>query len=115
MANDNMETATLAAGCFWCVEAVFDDLKGVEDVVSGYSGGHKDNPHTRKYVPRRPATPRSHRSHSTRTSFHMLIFFAFFLACTIRRSSTVRATISAPHTAQRSFITRRSRSKSPKR
>src|SRR6478672_4186593 len=39
-----LETATLAAGCFWCVEAVFDDLVGVEDVVSGYSGGHKDNP-----------------------------------------------------------------------
>jgi peptide-methionine (S)-S-oxide reductase len=38
------ETATLAAGCFWCVEAVFDDLKGVRDVVSGYSGGHKENP-----------------------------------------------------------------------
>ena len=41
---DNLETATLAAGCFWCVEAVFDDLRGVEDVVSGYSGGHADNP-----------------------------------------------------------------------
>lgn len=40
----NLETATLGAGCFWCVEAVFDDLKGVEDVVSGYSGGHKENP-----------------------------------------------------------------------
>jgi peptide-methionine (S)-S-oxide reductase len=40
----NLETATLGAGCFWCVEAVFDDLRGVEDVVSGYSGGHKDNP-----------------------------------------------------------------------
>jgi peptide-methionine (S)-S-oxide reductase len=39
-----METATLAAGCFWCVEAVFDDLGGVEDVVSGYSGGHTENP-----------------------------------------------------------------------
>jgi len=38
------ETATLAAGCFWCVEAVFDDLRGVKDVVSGYSGGHKDDP-----------------------------------------------------------------------
>ncbi len=41
---DNIETATLAAGCFWCVEAIFDDLKGVEDVVSGYSGGHTENP-----------------------------------------------------------------------
>ncbi len=39
-----METATLGAGCFWCVEAVFDDLRGVHDVVSGYSGGHKDHP-----------------------------------------------------------------------
>ncbi|MCD9185857.1 MAG: peptide-methionine (S)-S-oxide reductase MsrA [Pyrinomonadaceae bacterium] len=40
----NLETATLAAGCFWCVEAVFDDLQGVTDVVSGYSGGHTENP-----------------------------------------------------------------------
>lgn len=39
-----LETATLAAGCFWCVEAVFDDLQGVEDVVSGYSGGHTEDP-----------------------------------------------------------------------
>lgn len=44
MDTKNLETATLAAGCFWCVEAVFDDLIGVEDVVSGYSGGHKENP-----------------------------------------------------------------------
>jgi len=44
MNNSNMETATLAAGCFWCVEAIFDDLKGVEDVVSGYSGGHTESP-----------------------------------------------------------------------
>jgi peptide-methionine (S)-S-oxide reductase len=40
----NLETATLAAGCFWCVEAVFDDLKGVEDVMSGYSNGQTLNP-----------------------------------------------------------------------
>lgn len=39
-----METATLAGGCFWCVEPVFDDLRGVKDVVSGYSGGHTENP-----------------------------------------------------------------------
>ncbi len=39
-----LETATLAAGCFWCVEAVFDALQGVEDVVSGYAGGHTKNP-----------------------------------------------------------------------
>ena len=39
-----LETATLAAGCFWCIEAVLDDLKGVEDVVSGYSGGTTIDP-----------------------------------------------------------------------
>ncbi len=44
MENQHLETATLAAGCFWCVEAVFDDLVGVEDVISGYSGGHTLNP-----------------------------------------------------------------------
>ena len=36
--------ATLAGGCFWCLEAVFDQLKGVESVESGYSGGHVPNP-----------------------------------------------------------------------
>lgn len=44
MGDINLETATLAGGCFWCVEAVFDDLEGVEDVISGYTGGHKANP-----------------------------------------------------------------------
>jgi len=44
MEEKRLETATLGAGCFWCVEAVFDDLKGVTDVVSGYSGGHTENP-----------------------------------------------------------------------
>ncbi len=38
------EIATLGAGCFWCVEAIFQDLKGVSKVVSGYSGGHVKNP-----------------------------------------------------------------------
>ena len=38
------ELATLGGGCFWCLEAVLKDLKGVERVVSGYAGGHVDNP-----------------------------------------------------------------------
>jgi peptide-methionine (S)-S-oxide reductase len=42
--SQSMETATLGAGCFWCVEGVYQELKGVEKVVSGYSGGHKENP-----------------------------------------------------------------------
>lgn len=40
----NLETATLAGGCFWCLEAIFDDLIGVTDVVSGYSGGKVKDP-----------------------------------------------------------------------
>jgi peptide-methionine (S)-S-oxide reductase len=38
------QTATLAGGCFWCLEAVYEQLKGVEKVVSGYAGGKVDNP-----------------------------------------------------------------------
>ncbi|MBU6175350.1 MAG: peptide-methionine (S)-S-oxide reductase MsrA, partial [Planctomycetes bacterium] len=39
-----VESITLGAGCFWCVEAVFQRVKGVEKVVSGYTGGAKPNP-----------------------------------------------------------------------
>lgn len=39
-----METATLAGGCFWCIETIFNDLKGVDKVVSGYSGGKVKDP-----------------------------------------------------------------------
>ncbi|MDD2197742.1 MAG: peptide-methionine (S)-S-oxide reductase MsrA [Bacteroidales bacterium] len=44
MSTDNFEVATLGAGCFWCVEAVFLRLKGVHKVESGYSGGKISNP-----------------------------------------------------------------------
>src|SRR5260370_8542012 len=38
------DVATLAGGCFWCLEAAFQELRGVEQVVSGYAGGHVPNP-----------------------------------------------------------------------
>jgi peptide-methionine (S)-S-oxide reductase len=44
MADKYLETATLGGGCFWCVEAVYEQLQGVEKVVSGYSGGPSPNP-----------------------------------------------------------------------
>jgi len=39
-----LEKATLGGGCFWCLEAVYENVKGVEEVVSGYAGGHTENP-----------------------------------------------------------------------
>ena len=44
----NIETATLAGGCFWCLEAVFLELNGVEQVISGYSGGAVESPSYRE-------------------------------------------------------------------
>jgi peptide-methionine (S)-S-oxide reductase len=48
MEHDDMatrrDTAVLAGGCFWCLEAVFAELRGVHAVVSGYAGGHVDQP-----------------------------------------------------------------------
>jgi peptide-methionine (S)-S-oxide reductase len=40
----NLSVATLAGGCFWCLEAVFDELNGVQSVESGYTGGQVPNP-----------------------------------------------------------------------
>lgn len=42
--KNNLETVTFAGGCFWCTEAIFKRLKGVESVVSGYTGGEREKP-----------------------------------------------------------------------
>lgn len=42
--TDSLQTAYFAAGCFWCVEAIFESIEGVSEVVSGYSGGTEKNP-----------------------------------------------------------------------
>lgn len=42
--SEKIDTATFATGCFWCTEAIFEELKGVLKVTSGYSGGQVENP-----------------------------------------------------------------------
>jgi len=48
--TNKLETATFAGGCFWCTEAIFEQLKGVSKVVSGYSGGTIKNPAYREVI-----------------------------------------------------------------
>lgn len=42
--KEGLKTAYFASGCFWCVEAIYESVKGVEESVSGYAGGHTENP-----------------------------------------------------------------------
>lgn len=42
--KDNKARAYFASGCFWCVEAIYESIEGVDEVISGYSGGHTKNP-----------------------------------------------------------------------
>lgn len=44
MPTETHETATLGGGCFWCLEAVYQEVPGVHEVVSGYAGGHVEDP-----------------------------------------------------------------------
>ena len=46
--DSSLQETTLGGGCFWCVEAVFEEIKGIEDVISGYSGGKIKNPSYRE-------------------------------------------------------------------
>ena len=50
MTTNNLQVATFGGGCFWCTEAVFQEVKGVEKVVSGYSGGHTPDKPTYRQI-----------------------------------------------------------------
>src|SRR5512144_1162690 len=44
MTEKRRETATLAGGCFWCLDAVYREVRGIEEIVSGYTGGRRPSP-----------------------------------------------------------------------
>ena len=50
MSNKNLQQATIGGGCFWCIEAVYREIKGIEEVISGYSGGNAPGRPTYKEV-----------------------------------------------------------------
>lgn len=86
---DNMEKATLAAGCFWCTEAVFQRLDGVEKVFSGFTGGTIKNPAYREIITGRTGHAESIEIHfdPSKISFQelLLVFFATHDPTTLNR------------------------------
>ena len=50
MENSEVQKATFAGGCFWCMEKPFEELSGVSAVVSGYTGGTTENPNYKNYM-----------------------------------------------------------------
>ena len=96
--NQPMETLTLGAGCFWCVEAVFEQVKGVSKVRSGYMGGQVAQPTYREVC-----TGRTGHAEVVQFSFDpsvvsMRICWRFFLEPMTRQRSIVKAKMSGLNT-----------------
>lgn len=79
MENKNTEVATLAAGCFWCTEAVFQRVEGVHKLVSGFTGGNIKNPPYREVVQGRTGHAEAIQLHfdPSVTSYEELLFIFF--------------------------------------
>ena len=98
--------ATLAGGCFWCTEAVFKDVIGVESVESGYIGGHHRRPHLSSQV----CDGDTGHAEAIRDRLRSRASWRYWATCstsssprTIRPSSTARATTSARSIARAIF------------
>jgi methionine-S-sulfoxide reductase len=111
--SSQKEVTTLGGGCFWCLEAVYDDLIGVESVVSGYAGGHVPNPTYEQVC----AKKTGHAEVVQVTFDPALITFREILQVffTIHDPTTliVRATMWVRSTAPPSFITTKRKRKRP--
>lgn len=108
-----LETATLAGGCFWCLEAVYDQVIGVQDVVSGYTGGHVPNPTYRQVCDGNTghAEAVQIRFDPSQISYRELleIFFSIHDPTTLNRQGPM----SAPSTVRRSSTIRKSSGRLP--
>ncbi len=96
------EVAVLAGGCFWCTEAVFLDVIGVEKVESGYTGGHTANPSYKQVCGGDTGHAEAIRITSIPSSSATTICSTSSSPRTIRRSSIARAMTSGRNTARRS-------------
>lgn len=79
MNDKTMEVATLAGGCFWCTEAVFERLEGVKNVISGFTGGTIKNPAYREIITGRTGHAEAVEIHFNREmiSFEELLYVFF--------------------------------------
>lgn len=79
MSDNNLEIATFAGGCFWCTEAVFERVEGVEEVISGFTGGNIKNPAYREVVSGRTGHAEAVEVHfrPNVVSFEELLFIFF--------------------------------------
>ena len=64
--DGNPLTATFAGGCFWCIESDFEKVDGVIEAISGYTGGHKENPTYKEVSPEEPVMPKRCRCFTIR-------------------------------------------------
>ncbi|GHA31302.1 peptide methionine sulfoxide reductase MsrA [Salinimicrobium marinum] len=89
MSKEKLEKATFAGGCFWCTEAVFQRVKGVEKVISGFTGGNIKNPPYREVITGRTGHAEAIEIHfdSERISYEDLlkIFFTTHDPTTLNR------------------------------
>ena len=113
--GDGMQTAVLAGGCFWGVQAVFQHTKGVTQAVSGYAGGEQKTAHYEMVGSGRPAMPNPCRSRSIRSRFPTARCCGSISRWrTTRPSSTVRVRTPARNTAPPSSMPTTTRSASPR-
>ena len=103
--NNGLQLTTLAGGCFWCIEGAFTQVQGIHSAISGYMGGHTDNPSYEEIC-----TGKSGHAEVVQLSFDTTIIsyqeiLEIFLLYTIQRNLTAKVMILVVNTAQLFFIT----------